>query len=277
MLDSSAWQRILSNETFDDDNVNATYDSTDDDALDAVGDDDAFGYLEEQIKSKTSFSQQPSPINLTIIWFGIFSLVASMVFFALAIHFEWIDDLVPRIANRPKAIVRNVIQSSLSEKYKNKIYMYPFAWILWSYHLTYKQCIAGIPGTGTRKEGREGPLLKLNIDGIILLKFHTLMFKIGVLVAILCLVIILPINATASCDVDVFGVGTCKLAKGTTNFERTTIAHIPDSFVSMKEMNQNGILSMPLFALYYSASFKSQFFSYLLQTRVVQRRFKCYH
>lgn len=159
---------------------------------------------------------------------GVVSLGVCMAFYALAIHFEWTENLAPRAANRPKAVMKNAILYKISEKYKNKIYVYPIAWIIWAYNLTYKQCIVGIPGTGTRKLGWEGPLLKTNLDAVILLKFHTLLFKIALLVAFLCIFVLLPLNMYAVCDDDVFGIGTCKTHNQTVGFARTTIVNIPD-------------------------------------------------
>jgi hypothetical protein len=47
-----------------------------------------------------------------------------------------------------------------------------FGWIPWTLSLSYDQLLTGVPGTGTRKDGMEGSLLKVNLDGIILLRFH---------------------------------------------------------------------------------------------------------
>jgi len=171
MIESKTWHRILSSEDSEFDNLSSTL---------------------------------VSPMIV-----GIGMLSACMVFFALVIHFEWIEDLAPRVANRPKAVIKNAITHNIAEKYKNKIYIYPIAWILWAYHLTYKQCIIGIPGTGTRKKGWEGPLLKLNLDAVVLLKFNTLLFKISLLAAFLCVFILIPINLTADCEDAVLGIGTC--------------------------------------------------------------------
>lgn len=47
-----------------------------------------------------------------------------------------------------------------------------FGWIPWVLSLSYDQLLTGVPGTGTRKGGLEGNLLKVNLDGIVLLRFH---------------------------------------------------------------------------------------------------------
>jgi len=153
-----------------------------------------------------------------------------MIFFGLAIHFDWVEDLSPRAANRPKSVMKNSLLRGIpNHKHRDKFYFYPIAWLIWSYKLTYRDCLLGIPGTGTRKNGWEGPLLKTNLDAVILLKFHTLLFKIAVLVAVLCTVIILPVNYTAGCNSETLGVGTCTLHEAqSVGFVRTTIAHVPD-------------------------------------------------
>ena len=55
----------------------------------------------------------------------------------------------------------------------------------------------------------EGPLLKTNLDAVICLRYHTLLFKLSCMICGLCTFVILPINLTATCDPTVFGVGTC--------------------------------------------------------------------
>ena len=47
-----------------------------------------------------------------------------------------------------------------------------WGWIPWTLSLSYDTLLNGVPGTGTRKEGMAGSLLKVNMDGIILLRYH---------------------------------------------------------------------------------------------------------
>jgi hypothetical protein len=47
-----------------------------------------------------------------------------------------------------------------------------FGWIPWTLSLSYDQLLQGVPGTGTRKDGMAGINLRVNMDGIILLRFH---------------------------------------------------------------------------------------------------------
>jgi hypothetical protein len=66
-----------------------------------------------------------------------------------------------------------------------------------------------------------------------MLRFHTLLFKVAVLVAFLCTFVILPVNLTAGCDANSFGEGTCAQREmSSTLWRRTTIANIPDKIVS---------------------------------------------
>ena len=74
---------------------------------------------------------------------------------------------------------------------------------------------------------------KCNLDGVILMRYQTLFFKVGVLVFVLCAFVILPINITATCNVEIFGVGTCAQRLVDDSFFRgTTINNIPDKIVS---------------------------------------------
>ena len=47
-----------------------------------------------------------------------------------------------------------------------------FGWMFWVMSLKYEDMLKGVPGTGTRKNGMEGSMLKVNLDGIVLLRFH---------------------------------------------------------------------------------------------------------
>jgi hypothetical protein len=49
----------------------------------------------------------------------------------------------------------------------------PFlGWIPWTLHLSYDRMLRGIPGTGTRDGGMGGKLLGVNLDAIVLFRFH---------------------------------------------------------------------------------------------------------
>lgn len=163
---------------------------------------------------------------------GGIGIGCSLLLFGFGVYRGWIEDLTPRIANRPKNVLKNAMLHHLPKWMNNPIW-YPIAWIGWAYYLTYDECIKGIPGTGTRKDGTEGPLLKANLDTIIMLRYHTLLFKVGMVVFVLCTFVLFPVNWTARCDVEVFGYGTCFLRfNNQTFFERSSIANVPDKIVS---------------------------------------------
>ena len=45
-------------------------------------------------------------------------------------------------------------------------------WIPWSLSLSYDTMLAGLLGTGTRKRGLKGQLLSVNLDAVVLFRFH---------------------------------------------------------------------------------------------------------
>ena len=61
----------------------------------------------------------------------------------------------------------------------SKLYAHPqdrgnpfLGWIPWTLHLSYDRMLRGIPGTGTREKGLGGKLLGVNLDAIILFRYH---------------------------------------------------------------------------------------------------------
>jgi hypothetical protein len=137
--------------------------------------------------------------------------------FNAAVQYKFNSQLAPRTYARP----RNVIQNVLKEK------PYGLRWIPWTLNLTYLQMMEGIPGTGTRSNGWSGANLRCNMDSIILLRFHSLCLRVTVLATILCLGVVLPVNLTAPCDPELVGQDVCFNITNLTDFERTTLAHIP--------------------------------------------------
>jgi hypothetical protein len=103
-------------------------------------------------------------------------------------------------------------------------------WILWVMRLSYDTMLRGVPGTGTRDGGMSGIMLKVNLDGIVLLRFHHLCLRICSLAAFLYLFIVLPLYATAQCsrlsgDLD---TEDCRLPNyNLTDYQRLTLANVP--------------------------------------------------
>jgi len=105
-----------------------------------------------------------------------------------------------------------------------------FGWIPWTLSLSYETLLNGVPGTGTRKGGMEGAMLKVNLDGIMLLRFHALALKVITLTTVLAIGVILPMNYTGECFTysgEPSGVLGCGASTNITQYERTTIENIP--------------------------------------------------
>jgi len=148
---------------------------------------------------------------------GVGVATLSLFLFGLALRFGYHAEIAPRSWSRPRGILKNVLKAPFG-----------ITWMFWSWKQTYPNLMAGIPGTGTRQGGWAGPLLKVDLDGIIMIKYHVLLSKVALVATILCLVVILPVNMTAKCDVELLGIGTCEhILHNLTDFERTTIANIP--------------------------------------------------
>lgn len=101
-------------------------------------------------------------------------------------------------------------------------------WIMWVMKLTYGTMLRGIPGTGTRQGGLAGSLLSVNLDGIVLLRFHHLCLRVSMLATVLYLTIVLPIYATAQCSRIKGDDTTLRCQESTlTDYQRLTLANIP--------------------------------------------------
>ena len=89
--------------------------------------------------------------------------------------------------------------------------------------------LTGIPSTGTRSLGNYGPLLKMNLDGIVFLRFHEMSLKFCSIVTFIALGISLPLNYTARCyDLgnEDNGNDDNEACLNLSNFDRTTTANI---------------------------------------------------
>ena len=105
-------------------------------------------------------------------------------------------------------------------------------WISWCNSLSYETLLHGVPGTGTRKDGLEGIMLKVNMDGIVLLRYQALCLRMCALITVLCIFVILPLNLTARCNYSEgsYAPQECFDSSQTnlTNYDVTTLANIPD-------------------------------------------------
>ena len=124
--------------------------------------------------------------------------------------------------------------------------------------------LQGIEGTGTRDDGWTGPTLKMNLDGIILLKYHYLLFKISLFTTIICCGILLPTYTTSlsicddvtdtknsnyinnnndtnsiTNDNTIIPVRECQRLASLTDFENLTILSIPEIYQQYDDWDDN--------------------------------------
>jgi len=144
----------------------------------------------------------------------------------------------------------------------------PFTgWIPWTLALSYDTMLRGVPGTGTRRRGLDGALLRVNLDAIVLFRFHAICLRVAVLATILCIGIVLPLNLTARCHnitndpTDPEYDPQCFSADYTlTDYERTTLKNIPpltyaDADDPLKNINDDaGFIERFIAAFKHSAA-----------------------
>ena len=163
-----------------------------------------------------------------IIWSNITWGACGILFmclFGIAIKCEWNSQLTPKAWNRPRNVLKNVLKRHSVFGCLN---FYPVTWFLWARKLTYPAAMEGIPGTGTRDDGWSGPTLKMNLDGVILLKFHRMLFKIALLATLVSCGVLLPTYTSSVCDPDIVSERECKRLWALTDFENLTISHVPE-------------------------------------------------
>jgi len=147
-----------------------------------------------------------------------------------------------------------------------------WGWIPWAVSLPYETLLKGVPGTGTRKGGVEGSLLKVNLDGIIMIKFHAMCLKVALLATALCIGICLPINYTA-CFRDENSTKECSVRQNftsMTNFEKTTLAAIPQIIPRSDEIFASTIAPSTLLARFYTIVLVG-WLIYIYTIRLLQR------
>mmetsp|Transcript_13295 Transcript_13295/g.38291 ORF Transcript_13295/g.38291 Transcript_13295/m.38291 type:complete len:1346 (+) Transcript_13295:296-4333(+) len=153
-------------------------------------------------------------VNLGI---GVGVMVGSCLAFSLAVQSEKINDIIaPRTWARSNKVLKNVLK-----------YRFGVGWFIWATNLSYQDMLRGIPGTGTRDDGKSGYYLRCNLDGLVLVRMQALCFKIAMLVTFGCMAFILPINLSVQCKSSVVGSTACNSLRNLTDFEQTTLANLP--------------------------------------------------
>ena len=145
--------------------------------------------------------------------------------------------IAPRCTARPPFTVYNPSATQGHAQYRGGS---PYwGWIPWVYSLSDDTLLKGVPGTGTQNDGLGGTLLHVNLDNIVLVRFHKLARKITLVATLLCLGLLLPLYITAPClptgeydeDFSLFEGYHCQnVTNGHANsaYFRTTLGHVPD-------------------------------------------------
>ena len=117
-------------------------------------------------------------IGFTVVaGMGVFTV--SLVSFGIA-RKNQSTFIAARCEARPKTVIYNPKPKVRSQDRGNPI----VGWIPWVMSLTYATMLSGVPGTGTREKGLSGLMLKVNLDGIVLMRFHHLCFRVCSLMGI---------------------------------------------------------------------------------------------
>lgn len=103
--------------------------------------------------------------------------------------------IAPRCAARPLNTIYNPNPTDPCQNRGNPM----LGWIPWVMGLSYDTLLRGVPGTGTRNGGLSGDMLKVNLDGIVLLRFISVCLRIATVAMFFCVVCVLPLYLTARC------------------------------------------------------------------------------
>ena len=182
-----------------------------------------------------------------------FNLMAGGSLGTLAmVAFGWVvsqrhEFIAPRCTARPKQVIYpGAIHNGVSKDDGSRRFNPVVDWIPWTLSLTYDTLLRGVPHTGTRRGGANGALLRVNLDAIVLLRFHALCLKLSALASVLFICVLLPMYLTGEChkvnkhnnsgdgdrntedseDNDNFSPCPSNL----TNYERTTLSNVAGSF-----------------------------------------------
>jgi hypothetical protein len=162
---------------------------------------------------------------------GVGVTTASFVLFAGALQLR-ITHIAPRCEARPRNVIHNPDPQCDPRQRRGNPFL--LGWLFWLQRLSYQTLIEGVPGTGTRKNGLSGHLLNVNLDSILLLRFHALGLRVAWFAMIIYCAIALPIYKTSRCFQNPFGEPTDLAFNCTdssqynlTKYDQLTLANIP--------------------------------------------------
>jgi hypothetical protein len=126
-------------------------------------------------------------------------------------------------------------------------------WIPWTLSLDYDTMLRGVPGTGTREGGLSGSMLRITMDSVVLLRFHSMCLRICAVATLICTTVLLPTYLSAQCyrlsEAEAMEFPACaSLQYNLTNYERTTLANVPsltdaDAWAQIGSPSANGVLA----------------------------------
>ncbi|CAB9500392.1 DUF221 domain-containing protein [Seminavis robusta] len=131
--------------------------------------------------------------------------------------------IAPRCEARPRNVIYNPNPEHSSQDRGN-----PFlGWVPWVLKLSYEEMMRGIPGTGTRQGGMAGSLLRVNLDDVVMLRFHSYGLRVTTLGLFIYTLILLPLYWTAGCsDAPSSDEAIKNHCTNLTNYDWTTLANI---------------------------------------------------
>eukprot|EP00591_Stephanopyxis_turris_P006097 CAMPEP_0195523080 /NCGR_PEP_ID=MMETSP0794_2-20130614/21901_1 /TAXON_ID=515487 /ORGANISM="Stephanopyxis turris, Strain CCMP 815" /LENGTH=133 /DNA_ID=CAMNT_0040652995 /DNA_START=110 /DNA_END=507 /DNA_ORIENTATION=+ len=114
--------------------------------------------------------------------------VTCLILFSVAVR-NRDPNIAPRCTARPKDTIYAHRRRHKCQQRGGPM----LGWVWWTLRLSYDTMLRGIPGTGTRNGGMEGKMLDVNLDGIVMLRFHAVCLKVCFVTTLLALGVILPV------------------------------------------------------------------------------------
>lgn len=182
---------------------------------------------------------------------GLGSVVTVLSLFGFGFAIRRRSPLIaPRAVARPRNVIYNPQPTSSVQDRRDRLSP-TFGWVRWALELSYDQMLQGVPGTGTRDGGLSGSMLKVNMDGIVLLRFHSLCLRVCCVATFLCIGLLLPLYYTAKCHGNEGEIAACSPdTYNVTNYERTTISNVP---AATRQSRSSGVNDGLLARLYMTA------------------------
>jgi hypothetical protein len=162
---------------------------------------------------------------------GVGVLATTLLLFAGAVRLR-ITHIAPRCEARPRDVIYNPDRPRCDPR-QDRGNPFLLGWIFWTLQLSYHTMLQGIPGTGTRNNGLSGQLLRVNLDNIVLLRFHALGLRISAFAMVNYCGLLLPTYFTARCynnpidGSDLVANCTDDGSYNLTRYERISLSNVP--------------------------------------------------